>query len=176
MTDAVFDAGFASASRFYESADKLPGMKPADYRKGRRGETIQFAFGRSDWAMIIVATTSRAACCAVEFGDTEAALHRKRLAARFPQSDAGNGRTNRLQWRGRVQIAIIRSNQPNAALAFTDVRGTAFQHQVWKSVAVHRAGSTARVTAIWRKRSACLMGGRWRRPAQNKIAGSLAIA
>lgn len=147
VTDAVFDAGFASASRFYESADKLLGMKPADYRKGGAGETIQFAFGRSDLGMIIVATTSRGVC-AVEFGDTEAALH-KCLAARFPQAmleragPAFNGVVESV-------IAIIRSNQPNAALPL-DVRGTAFQHQVWKALQCIAPGSTASYSDLAKK-------------------------
>jgi len=37
VTDALYDAGFNSNSRFYESADQLLGMKPSDY-KSRRHE------------------------------------------------------------------------------------------------------------------------------------------
>ena len=34
VTDALFDAGFNASSRFYDSADGLLGMKPAQYRRG----------------------------------------------------------------------------------------------------------------------------------------------
>src|SRR5512138_2075423 len=46
ITDAVYGAGFASASRFYENAPGALGMKPAQYRKGGEDMRIRFASAR----------------------------------------------------------------------------------------------------------------------------------
>ena len=43
ITAALYEAGFASSSRFYESAAATLGMRPSEYRSGAPGEPIRFA-------------------------------------------------------------------------------------------------------------------------------------
>jgi hypothetical protein len=68
VTDALYDAGFNSNSRFYESADKLLGMKPGDYRAAGRNNDIRFAVGQCSLGAILVAQSERGVC-AILLGD-----------------------------------------------------------------------------------------------------------
>ena len=43
VTDAVYDAGYGSNSRFYERTAPRLGMKPSTYKKGGAGMAIQYA-------------------------------------------------------------------------------------------------------------------------------------
>ena len=45
MTEAIYDAGFNSGGRFYETSDQLLGMTPTDYRAGGADTEIRFAVG-----------------------------------------------------------------------------------------------------------------------------------
>jgi AraC family transcriptional regulator of adaptative response/methylated-DNA-[protein]-cysteine methyltransferase len=47
ITDAIYDAGFNSNSRFYETSEARLGMRPGDYRAGGRNARIRFAVGQS---------------------------------------------------------------------------------------------------------------------------------
>lgn len=68
VTDALYDAGFNSNSRFYESADQLLGMKPSDYRAGGTNNEILFAVGQCSLGAILVAQSARGVC-AILLGD-----------------------------------------------------------------------------------------------------------
>src|SRR5262249_57717643 len=48
VTGAIFDAGYASSSRFYERAVPKLGMAPSVYRSGGAGGTIPYAVGDAD--------------------------------------------------------------------------------------------------------------------------------
>jgi AraC family transcriptional regulator of adaptative response/methylated-DNA-[protein]-cysteine methyltransferase len=43
VTEAIYDAGFNSGGRFYESSDQLLGMTPTAYRAGGVDAEIRFA-------------------------------------------------------------------------------------------------------------------------------------
>ena len=45
VTDAIFDAGYNSNSRFYERSNEILGMTPSNYRSGGAGIEIRFAVG-----------------------------------------------------------------------------------------------------------------------------------
>jgi AraC family transcriptional regulator of adaptative response/methylated-DNA-[protein]-cysteine methyltransferase len=68
VTDALYDAGFNSNSRFYESADQLLGMKPGDYRAAGQNNDIRFAVGQCSLGAILVAQSERGVC-AILLGD-----------------------------------------------------------------------------------------------------------
>ena len=68
VTDALYDAGFNSNSRFYESADHLLGMKPGDYRAAGQNNDIRFAVGQCSLGAILVAQSERGVC-AILLGD-----------------------------------------------------------------------------------------------------------
>jgi AraC-like DNA-binding protein len=47
VTEAIYDAGYGSSSRFYEKSTGLLGMTPTQYRAGGLNEEIRFAVGES---------------------------------------------------------------------------------------------------------------------------------
>ena len=59
VTEAIYDAGFNSAGRFYEDAPALLGMSPGSYRKGGAGEHIRHAAVPCTLGWIIVAATRK---------------------------------------------------------------------------------------------------------------------
>ena len=69
VTEAVYDAGYGSSSRFYEGADTRFGMRPRAYRDGGRGEEIRLRIGgKRTLGWVLVAVTDKG-ICAVEIGD-----------------------------------------------------------------------------------------------------------
>ena len=57
VTDAVFEAGYGSVSRFYEK--QRLGMSARDYRAGGRGQRITYCTFPSALGTVLVATTEK---------------------------------------------------------------------------------------------------------------------
>jgi AraC family transcriptional regulator of adaptative response/methylated-DNA-[protein]-cysteine methyltransferase len=68
VTAAIYEAGFNSSGRFYESANAVLGMTPADYRAGGANTGIRFAIGECSLGSILVARSERG-ICAILMGD-----------------------------------------------------------------------------------------------------------
>lgn len=144
VTDAIYEAGFNSDSRFYARADQLLGMRPSDYRAGGAGMEIRFAVGQCSLGAILVAQSERG-ICAISLGDDPDALLRD-LQDRFPTAKfmGGDETFERLvaQVVGFVEVPKVGLNLP------LDVRGTAFQERVWKALREIPVGATATYTEI----------------------------
>ena len=84
VTSALYDAGFNSNSRFYESADRVLGMKPSDYKAGGANNEILFAVGQCSLGAILVAQSARGVC-AILLGDDPDKLVRD-LQDQFPNA------------------------------------------------------------------------------------------
>ncbi|HLV28268.1 MAG TPA: bifunctional DNA-binding transcriptional regulator/O6-methylguanine-DNA methyltransferase Ada [Burkholderiaceae bacterium] len=144
VTDAIYEAGFNSDSRFYARADQLLGMRPSDYRAGGAGMEIRFAVGQCSLGAILVAQSERG-ICAISLGDDPDALLRD-LQDRFPTAKfmGGDETFERLvaQVVGFVEAPKVGLNLP------LDVRGTAFQERVWKALREIPVGATATYTQI----------------------------
>jgi AraC family transcriptional regulator of adaptative response/methylated-DNA-[protein]-cysteine methyltransferase len=137
VSRATYDAGFGSPSRVYEQAARL-GMTPAVYRRGGQGLQIRFAIVRSPLGLLLVAATA-SGVCAVSLGDTEEQLER-RLRAEFPRALVERDDGSLADLAGRV-VAHIRGEGPAHDLPL-DVRGTAFQQQVWRALLAIPYGET----------------------------------
>ena len=59
VTEAIYDAGFNSSSRFYESTDARLGMTPGAVRRGGAGAVIRFAVGEASLGSVLVAATDK---------------------------------------------------------------------------------------------------------------------
>ena len=138
VTAAVFNAGYSSSGRFYEGARSVLGMRPTTYQRGGQGETIQFAMAKSTLGPLLVAMTKKG-ICSIEFGDDVSAL-KGRLASRFPGATLVPADTT-AQSRVDDIVAAIESSQGHARLPL-DIRGTAFQHRVWKALTQLKRGET----------------------------------
>ncbi len=143
VTDAIFDAGYSSSSRFYESASARLGMAPRARRDGGEGETIRYAFGDTTLGRVLVAETGRGVC-AIQLGTRDADLVAE-LTQRFPKATLSVDTANLAD---RVAAVIGLIEKPGPHCIPLDVRGTAFQEQVWHALRAIPAGRTSTYTEI----------------------------
>lgn len=144
MTEAIYGAGFASNSRFYENADAMLGMTPTDYRAGGTNTEIRFAVGTCSLGSILVAASGRGVC-AILMGDDPDALVRD-LQDRFPQATLVGGDAG---FEATVATVVSLVEAPGLGLDLPlDIRGTAFQQRVWQALRAIPAGSTASYAEI----------------------------
>ena len=85
VTDAIYDAGFNSNGRFYETSAKELGMTPTSYRAGGSGASVRFAVGECSLGSILVAASQKG-ICAILLGDDPDSLVRI-LEDRFPNAE-----------------------------------------------------------------------------------------
>lgn len=144
VTDAIYEAGFSSGSRFYEAAAARLGMSPTARRTGGSGEAIRFGVERCSLGLLLVAAT-RTGVCTIEFGDDEAVLAGQ-LAARFPRAELSVGDREFVQMVSCV-VAMVETPHEGREVPL-DVRGTAFQERVWQALRRIPLGDTASYAAI----------------------------
>jgi AraC family transcriptional regulator of adaptative response/methylated-DNA-[protein]-cysteine methyltransferase len=144
ITEAIFDAGYNSNGRFYEKSNEVLGMTPTNYRAGGANTEIRFAIGECTLGSILVARSKRGVC-AILLGDDPDALARD-LQDRFPCANLIGGDNEFEQWVAKV-VGFVEA--PGIGLDLPlDVRGTAFQQQVWQALREIPAGKTASYTDI----------------------------
>ena len=147
VTEAIYNAGYNTSGRFYDEADSVLGMRPADYRAGGRTMQIHFATGQCSLGAILVAR-SRLGICAILLGDDPQALADD-LAARFPKAQLSAGDTDFEHWVTQV-ISFVEAPKLGLDLPL-DIRGTAFQQRVWQALRDIPPGSTASYSEIARR-------------------------
>ena len=138
ITEAIYDAGFSSPSRFYAKAPETLGMSPANFQGGGKGEHIRFAVADCSLGAILIAATERGVC-AILLGDCPESLVHD-LENRFPNASlvAGDPEFEALASRaiGLVETPAKAANLP------LDIRGTAFQQKVWNAIRKIPPGET----------------------------------
>ncbi len=144
VTDALYESGFNSNSRFYEASDKLLGMTPTDYRKGGTNNEIRFAVGECSLGAILVAQSARGVC-AILLGDDPQQLIRD-LQDKFHNATLVGCDA---QFEQRVALVVGFIEAPGVGLDLPlDIQGTAFQQRVWQALAQIPFGSTASYAEI----------------------------
>ncbi|MDP1027532.1 bifunctional DNA-binding transcriptional regulator/O6-methylguanine-DNA methyltransferase Ada [Sphingomonas sp. KR1UV-12] len=134
VTDAIYEAGYAAPSRFYDEASPRLGMAPATWRAGGAGETIRWTQAETVLGALLIAATARG-ICRVAFDEDEAALR-----ARFPHATIVPGDDDLA---GLAAQVVAQVEEPGRDLALPlDVRGTAFQEAVWQALRSIPAGET----------------------------------
>ena len=144
VTEAIYDAGYNSNSRFYESAEQRLGMRPRQYRAGGAGATIHFALGQCSLGAILVAQSEKG-ICAILLGDDPEALLRE-LQDQFPKARLIGGDSAYEQLVAEV-VGFVEAPSLGLALPL-DVQGTAFQERVWQALREVPAGSRVSYTEI----------------------------
>jgi AraC family transcriptional regulator of adaptative response/methylated-DNA-[protein]-cysteine methyltransferase len=144
VTSAIYDAGYNSNSRFYETSNDVLGMTPSNYRNGGAQTDIRFAVGECSLGQIVVAQSDRG-ICAILLGDDADALVRD-LQDQFPKANLIGGDTGFERLVAKV-IGFVEAPGHGFDLPL-DVRGTAFQQRVWQTLRKIPAGSTASYTDI----------------------------
>ena len=144
VVDAAFDAGFNAASRFYDSAETLLGMTPAQYRDGGARARIAFAIAACSLGALLVARSQRG-LCAIALGDDPDVLLRE-LQDRFPRAELVGGDAAFEQLVAQV-VGLIEAPRLGLDLPL-DIRGTAFQQRVWDALRKVPAGETVSYAEI----------------------------
>ncbi len=138
VTDAVFEAGYGSLSRFYEKAAAGLGMAAKAYRAKGKGQSIAYTTFHSPLGCILLASTGRG-LCSVKIGDTPEALV-KTLAAEFSEADLRqDGKALKTE---KDQVLAFLSGDATLAKLPLDVRGTVFQQRVWSALRQIPRGET----------------------------------
>ena len=144
VTEAIYDAGYSSSSRFYESAAARLGMTPTAVRRGGEGALIRFAVGEASLGAVLVAATDKGVC-AILLGDDPNELVRE-LERRFPRAELKGGDA---AFERTVAGVVGLVEAPSRVFDLPlDIRGTAFQQQVWQALRSVPAGKTTTYTEI----------------------------
>ncbi len=135
---ATYAAGFGASSRAYAAAPSGLGMTPGARRKGGKGETIRYTVVATPVGAALVAATARGICMTA-LGDDAAALEAD-LRRRFPAAALEPADAALADWAERiVRFVTLPRAQPELPL---DIRGTAFQAQVWRALQKIPPGTT----------------------------------
>ena len=138
ITSAIYDAGFGSSSRLYESASAQLGMTPATYGKGGRGAVIRYAIVETPLGRLLVAATEKGVC-SVKLGDSDASL-KADLLREFPAAEIRNDEQS-LRSSLNAIVEHLKNKSPHIDLPL-DIRATAFQRQVWEQLRAIPYGET----------------------------------
>ncbi len=147
VTDAIYQAGYNSGSRFYEEAERVLGMRPKNFRTGGSNEVIRFAAGRCSLGSILVAAGQRGVCAILMGNDPDTLL--RDLQDRFPKAELIGGDAGFERMVARV-VGFV--EMPGVGLDLPlDIRGTAFQQRVWQALREIPAGSTVSYSELARR-------------------------
>nr|ELS4547975.1 bifunctional DNA-binding transcriptional regulator/O6-methylguanine-DNA methyltransferase Ada [Klebsiella michiganensis] len=138
ITDAALSAGFPDSSSYYQQADAALGMTGRQFRRGGGDIDITWVCGDGPLGRSLVAESERGVC-AVLPGEDDALLYAE-LASLFP-----NARLHPGDEIFRQRVAQVFSHLDDHRQPFSlplDLRGTAFQLQVWQALRQIPAGET----------------------------------
>jgi AraC family transcriptional regulator of adaptative response/methylated-DNA-[protein]-cysteine methyltransferase len=123
VTDAVFEAGYGSVSRFYEKP-RL-GMQARHYRARGRGQSIAYCCFPTPLGTVLIAATEHG-LCSLKLGDDAKSL-RQLLEREFAEAELAE------QPLPALKKGILEFLHGDARLAKVpvDIRGTVFQRKVW---------------------------------------------
>lgn len=138
ITGSLYQAGYSSSSRFYETASATLGMSPARFRDRGLKESIRFATTSCALGVLLVAATQRGVC-SVMLGE-EATELEQLLRQQFGAADIAEDASGMAE-----QVAAIlgtMTDHPAAGDLPLDLRATAFQARVWQALRKIPRGET----------------------------------
>ncbi len=134
VTDAMYEAGYSTPSRFYDDMKGQLGMSAKDRRDGAAGRAIHYAIVETTLGGMLVAATDKGVCC-LAFNEGEAELR-----TRFPRAELIEGDDAFRDLFAQVAEAV---EKPGTGQDIPlDVQGTAFQQRVWKELRRIPSGET----------------------------------
>lgn len=138
VTRAIYDAGYGSSGRFYEEATERLGMTPSQFKTGGDTAQIRFALAQCSLGSILVAATEQGVC-AIALGDEPEPLLQE-LQQQFPRANLVGADA---AFESLVAQVIGLVERPTAGSSLPlDIRGTAFQEQVWQALTRIPPGTT----------------------------------
>jgi AraC family transcriptional regulator of adaptative response/methylated-DNA-[protein]-cysteine methyltransferase len=155
ITDAIYDAGYESAGRFYAAMRARLGMAPAAWRKGGEGVIIGWDVVASSLGQVLLAATDKG-LCRLAFNEGEADL-----AARFPRARLVRGGLP--DGLAAAVLARIEQGTDSDEAIPLDTGGTPFQQRVWAQLRAIPKGETRSyaqiAAAIGQPRASRAVGG-----------------
>src|SRR5262245_15153151 len=142
VTDAVFEAGYGSVSRFYEKP-RL-GMAARDYRARGKGHSIAYCCFPTSLGTVLIAATA-SGLCSLKIGADGKELKRL-LASEFGEAELVEEPLREL----RKGIVEFLEGDANLAKVPVDIRGTVFQRKVWDELRRIPRGETRTYSEIAR--------------------------
>lgn len=145
VTNAIYDAGYSSASRVYERAAQHLGMTPKQYRAKGKGMVISYASYPTLLGEVMLGATDRGLCF-IQFGENlldnlkseyPSATHLPMDATHKEQFSAWMTHLS-----AYLKGEIVKFDLP------LDVQGTAFQMKVWKYLQTIPSGSVQSYTEV----------------------------
>ncbi|WP_427968833.1 bifunctional DNA-binding transcriptional regulator/O6-methylguanine-DNA methyltransferase Ada [Altererythrobacter sp.] len=134
VTEAIYDSGFESASRFYDTMEGKLGMSASAWKNGGKGVTIQWAVVETTLGRMLVAASNKGVCrLSFDEGEDE-------LRNRFPNAELAEGGGEFAALLKRVIDAVERPGTGRDIPL--DVQGTAFQQAVWQALREIPPGET----------------------------------
>lgn len=130
ITDAIYEAGYSSSSRAYESIPAQLGMTPSEFRRNGHGAEIRYAILSTELGKLLIATTPRG-LCSVRFGASDAALTGE-LRREFGAAEIR--RDDRALRPAAEQIQLLLQGASSPSQIPLDIQGTAFQQMVWTAL------------------------------------------
>ncbi|MBT9583991.1 bifunctional DNA-binding transcriptional regulator/O6-methylguanine-DNA methyltransferase Ada [bacterium] len=147
VTQAIYESGYNSGGRFYESSERTLGMTPGQFRDGGANAVLRFAVGQCSLGAILVACSERGVC-SILLGDDAQRLTED-LQDRFPRAQLigadGGFEAMVAQVVGFVEAPALGLQLP------LDMRGTVFQKRVWQALCSIPAGTTVSYTQLAQK-------------------------
>ncbi|MDF1505867.1 bifunctional DNA-binding transcriptional regulator/O6-methylguanine-DNA methyltransferase Ada [Roseisolibacter sp. H3M3-2] len=140
VSRAAAESGFPDGRGVYARAPRALGMSPAAWRRGGRGERVDYAVVPTRLGALLVAATARGVC-AVALGDDEPALARW-LQDELPAAELARG--DEVDGYARAVAAWVDGDADDAALHALplDLAGTDFQQRVWRALRAIPYGAT----------------------------------
>jgi AraC family transcriptional regulator of adaptative response/methylated-DNA-[protein]-cysteine methyltransferase len=132
------NAGFPDSSSYYRKADGALGMMAKQFRQGGDKLAIRYTVADCVLGRCLVAESERG-ICAILLGDDDATLVSE-LHELFPAAQDMPADTD-FQQHVREVIAVINTRNTPLTLPL-DIRGTAFQQQVWQALRDIPCGET----------------------------------
>lgn len=148
VTEAIFEAGYNSNSRFYEKSMQVLGMTPSNYKAGGANTSIRFAIGECSLGAILVASTEKGVCAIFLGNDPEKLVQDLQdafLLAKLIGADR-DYETLVAQVVGFIEVPSL--SQDFIRHLPLDIRGTAFQQRVWQALRQIPLGKTVSYTEI----------------------------
>lgn len=144
ITDAVLAAGFPDSSSYYRQADAALGMTAGQFRRGGEASDVWFTCSRCTLGHCLVAESERG-ICAILLADSDEQLLEE-LRNLFPHARRAEGNA---AFSERVAQVIRRLDHADSPFTLPlDLRGTAFQMQVWQALREIPAGETVSYQAL----------------------------
>ena len=134
VTGAIYEAGYGSASRFYENTKGRLGMAASAWVDGGSGVKIRWAVVDTSMGPMLVAATGKGVC-RLSFNEGESELRK-----RFPKADLVEGGAEFETLLADI-VASVEAPGDFSHIPL-DVKGTAFQEACWEALRAIPPGET----------------------------------